>query len=71
VNLSFIIVVLSLDLQFFVTRSGFLELLGERGALVFILRVIRNLALSSSLAFALGLGSSRGSSGTKESYQSV
>jgi hypothetical protein len=60
-NLIFIIVVLSLHLQFSLADSSLLELLGERSTLVVvIIRVTRSLALQSSLAFALGLGASRG-----------
>ena len=70
-NLSFIIIVLTLDLQILLTRNGLLELLGERGTLVVILRVVRDLALESRLAFALGLGSSRGFSGAKNNFQSI
>jgi hypothetical protein len=62
-NLIFIIVVLSLHLQFSLADSSLLELLGERSTLVVvIIRVTRSLALQSSLAFALGLGASGGSS---------
>jgi hypothetical protein len=64
-NLIFIIVVLTLDLQFSLTRSGLLELLGERGTLFVVIRVLRDLALDSSLALSLGLETSRGSSGAK------
>jgi len=38
VNLFFLIIVaLSLDLQFFLARSGLLELLGQRGTFVVII----------------------------------
>jgi hypothetical protein len=68
-NLIFIIVVLSLDLQFSLADSSLLKLLGERSTLlVVVTRVIRSLALKSSLVFALGLGASRGSSGTGREF---
>jgi hypothetical protein len=67
-NLVFIIVVLTLDLQFFLTRSGLLELLGERSTL-FV--VIGDLAFGSGLALGLGLWTSRGSSSAIEGVWSV
>jgi hypothetical protein len=70
-NLVFIIVVLTLDLQFFLTRSGLLELLGERSTLFVVIRVIGDLAFGSGLALGLGLWTSRGSSSAIEGVQSV
>jgi hypothetical protein len=68
-NLIFIIVVLSLDLEFSLANSSLLKLFGERSTLlVVVIRVIRSLALKSSLAFALGLGASRGSSSTGREF---